>query len=145
MHRHACDYGHYWECAGTAVRLGSSEPSVCMCFDHGVPRDEGDHSACSIEIVTCPEHCAQRMKTPDGRLPVKEDEVEDGFVPVQIPDNMDAMLESWAEDDGPSIGLCLLCGQPIRSEGDLIPGTSTHNCAEGRAFEEKIAAGDPTD
>jgi hypothetical protein len=107
--------------------------------------EQDDHSTCSIEVLTCPEHRAQRMKTPESRLPVKEDEVEDGFVPVQIPDNMEAMLESWAEDDGPSIGLCLLCGQPIRSEGDLISGTSTHNCAAGRAFEKMIAAGGPTD
>jgi hypothetical protein len=43
----------------------------------------------------------------------------------QILDNVQVTVEFWAEDDGASVGLCLLCGQPIRSEGDLIPGTST--------------------
>ena len=145
MHRHACDYGHYWECAGTAVRLGSSEPTICMCLDHGVPMEQDDHSTCSIEVLTCPEHRAQQLQNPDGRVPIKEDEVEDGFVPIKIPDNFDEMLEAWNEDKEPSVGLCLMCGQPIRTMEEFIPGTHTHNCAAGRAFEKMIAAGGPTD
>lgn len=76
---------------------------------------------------------------------VKEDEVEDGFVPIKIPDNFDEMLDAWNEDKKPSVGLCLMRGQPIRTMEEFIPGTHTHNCAEGRAFEKKIAAGGPTD
>ena len=138
MHRHACDYGHFWDCEGTAIRSGDSEPTICMCFDHHVPMDDGKHEGCATEIIRCPEHRAEQTMTPDGMLPIKEDEVEDGFVPVQIPDNLEEMFESWAADPEPSIGLCLMCGQPIRSEADMIPGTSSHNCAEGMAFHEKI-------
>ena len=73
MHRHACDYGHYWECEGTAVRMESTEPSVCMCLNHGVPMEQGDHSNCSTEIITCPKHRAEQMNAPDGPLPINED------------------------------------------------------------------------
>src|ERR1019366_3773760 len=57
-HRHACDAGHYWDCFGTALRplMGDTEPSVCMCIRHRVPMEVGDHSACSIELLACPEH-----------------------------------------------------------------------------------------
>ena len=61
-HRHFCDFaGHYWECDGTAVRLLAPEASVCICLDHGVPMDEGDHSNCSVELLSCPEHRAEQM------------------------------------------------------------------------------------
>jgi hypothetical protein len=33
-----------------------------MCLDHGVPMDEGDHSNCSIELLSCPEHRADQMR-----------------------------------------------------------------------------------
>jgi hypothetical protein len=36
--------------------------------------------------------------------------------------------------------MTLLCNQPIRSENDLIPGTSSHTCAAGLALDEKIRA-----
>jgi hypothetical protein len=111
-----------------------------MCHDHGLPMEQGDHSDCSTEILTCPKHLAELMNAPDGRLPVNEEEVEDGFVPIEIPDNFDEMLEAWSETDFPRVGLCLMCGEIIRSEDDFLPGTYTHNCEQGRAFEEKIAA-----
>jgi hypothetical protein len=50
------------------------------------------------------------------------------------------MFQAWNDSPEPNIGWCLMCNGPIRTEGNLIPGTSTHNCAEGRALETKIAA-----
>jgi hypothetical protein len=69
-HRHACDAGHYWDCFGTALRplMGDTEPSVCMCIRHRVPMEVGDHSACSIELLACPEHREEqrrRMEEPN--------------------------------------------------------------------------------
>lgn len=62
-HRHFCDYeGHYWDCEGPAVRLFAPEASVCMCLNHGVPMEEGDHSECSVELLSCPKHRADHMR-----------------------------------------------------------------------------------
>jgi hypothetical protein len=59
IHRHFCDFaGHYWECEGTALRLiaGDSEPTPCMCLQHGVSMEVGDHRECPVELLACPEH-----------------------------------------------------------------------------------------
>jgi len=56
-HRHFCPYSkHFFECDGTAIRLFDREPTTCLCPDHGTPIEEGNHSDCSIDHVTCPEH-----------------------------------------------------------------------------------------
>lgn len=59
-------------------------------------------------------------------------------MPLEMPD--EEMLQKWAESTEPGIGFCFLCGHSIASEEDFIPGTSTHNCPEGRAFETMIAS-----
>lgn len=138
MHRHACSCGHYWDCRGTALRTGDSEPSVCICFDHAVPMEQGDHSACMIEVLACREHRAGQMQESDARLSI-DDRLQDGFVPLQCPEKMEEMIEAWSTDTEPSIGLCLLCGNPIPSEDDLIPGTASHNCVEGRSLKPGMA------
>ena len=58
-HRHFCDVGgHWWECSGKALRPNArqTEASVCMCSTHKVPMEEGDHSACRVELLACPDH-----------------------------------------------------------------------------------------
>ena len=56
-HQHFCDVaGHWWECAGSALRAGDKEPSVCMCLRCGVPLEFGDHSHDYVELLACPEH-----------------------------------------------------------------------------------------
>ena len=58
-HRHFCDFaGHWWVCEGMASRAiaGHPEPVVCMCREHGVPMEVGDHSKCRVELLACPEH-----------------------------------------------------------------------------------------
>jgi len=108
--------------------------------------EDGDHSQCTIEILTCPEHRSGQVRIPDVTAQVNGDRQEDGFVPLEMPD--EEMLQKWAENTEPGIGFCFLCGHSIASEEDFIPGTSTHNCPEGRAFETMIASelgGQPTD
>lgn len=140
MHRHACGHGHYWDCEGSAVRDHESEPTVCMCLEHGVPMESGDHSECSTEILTCSEHRSQQTATQDGPLPAENGDVNGGFVRLSVPDNVDQMLEAWSDDPQPSIGFCFLCGHPIRTRQELIHETSTHDCPEGEALEASIAS-----
>ncbi len=138
MHRHACGHGHYWECRGTAVRFGDSEPTVCMCLDHGVPMEQGDHGTCTMELLDCPLHRSGQAEGPGCESSERSEPIEDGWQPIQVPDNFDEMVSAWVDSAEPNIGWCLLCDSPIRTEDDLIPGTSTHNCPEGRSLEEKM-------
>jgi hypothetical protein len=58
-HRHFCDVaGHWWQCNGTALRRGDTEPSVCLCRGCHLPLANGDHTRCErrIEVLACPEH-----------------------------------------------------------------------------------------
>jgi hypothetical protein len=56
-HRHFCDVtGHWWDCEGTALRLGDKEPSVCLCLKCGVPLELGSHIHDYVELLACPEH-----------------------------------------------------------------------------------------
>ena len=64
-HRHLCDVtGHWWECDGTAVRLGHKEPTVCTCHSCHAPLEQGDHSRCKslVELVACPEHRDEQIR-----------------------------------------------------------------------------------
>src|ERR1039458_3117171 len=61
-----------------------------------------------------------------------------GWVPVEVPDNLEEMLLEWSACEQPNVGFCFLCRQPIPSAANLIPNTNTHNCEAGRALEEKI-------
>jgi len=99
-HRHWCDYpGHFWVCQGTAVRLFQPEPSVCVCIEHGVPMEEGDHSACSVELLSCPEHRADHMRAM-GYEPDCTCEPQSGGESSIFKDS----------DGNPTVGFCLWCG-----------------------------------
>jgi len=140
MHRHACGHGHYWDSDGTATRHSETEPTVCMCLDHGVPLDDGDHSEYTVELLDCPFHRLGQADAAESHLLMK-DQVEPGWEPIQIPANLEQMLQNWNSDPEPNIGWCLLCDSAIRTEDDLIPETSTHNCAEGQALEAAMRDG----
>src|ERR1039458_9845490 len=62
-----------------------------------------------------------------------------GGVPIQIPANMEEMLEHFFEHRSEVLGWCLLCDSAIRTEDDLLPGTDTHSCEPGRALEARAA------
>jgi len=65
-HRHFCDAaGHWWDCNGTALRRGETEPSVCICLPCGRPLEGFDHSKCPdpVELLACPEHRPEGHRT----------------------------------------------------------------------------------
>ena len=100
-HQHWCGYtGHYWDCPGAAVRLFQAQPTVCMCLQHGVPMEEGDHSACSMELLSCPEHRADHMRAM-GYAP--------DYVIEEEPDQESSMFTD--ADGNPTVGFCLWCGR----------------------------------
>jgi hypothetical protein len=64
-HRHLCDVtGHWWECDGSAVRLGDKKPSLCLCHACRAPLEQGGHSLCKnlVETVACPEHRDEQQR-----------------------------------------------------------------------------------
>jgi len=66
--------------------------------------------------------------------------MNDDWVPIQFPDNMEEMFEDMTSYAGDKVGWCLLCNSPIHTEAEMIPGTSTHNCERGLAVEAEIEA-----
>ena len=120
-HRHFCDYaGHYWQCDGTALRLTDTEPSLCMCFEHSVPMDDGDHGRCMIELLACPEHRDAQLR-------------QMGYEPGT--DNMphcDAAAEAstFRDKEGrPTVGFCLWCNKTFYSMEEL----KAHNADDMKA------------
>ena len=77
-HSHFCDFaGHFWQCEGTALHplAGDTEPSICMCDTCGVPMEDGDHSACMIELLACAEHMDEQLRAmQDARATEAQDE-----------------------------------------------------------------------
>lgn len=105
MHRHFCDFkDHYWDCNGKAYRplTGYAEPTICVCADHGVPMENGNHSVCTAELLACPKHCDEQLRAM-------------GYEPgtsnmPQLPTEDET--EPWRGMNGePIIGFCLLCGK----------------------------------
>ena len=64
--------------------------------------------------------------------------VNDDWVPIQAPDNLEEMLAAFVNDQEEKVGWCLLCNSAIRTENDMIPNTNTHDCEKGRAFDATI-------
>jgi hypothetical protein len=64
--------------------------------------------------------------------------MQDDWVPLQLPDNIDEMLTAWIESAEPKVGWCLLCNRPIRTEVDFILGTNTHDCEAGASLKPRI-------
>jgi hypothetical protein len=102
-HRHFCEFaGHYRDCEGIATRLLALEASVCMCLDHGVSMEEGDHSECAVELLSCPDHRDEQMRSMGYELGYPQES--------PAPD----AEESWMfkdQDGNPIIGFCLWCNR----------------------------------
>jgi hypothetical protein len=121
-HQHFCSIaGHFWECEGTAVRLFAkdSEPTPCMCLNHQVSMEEGDHSMCSIELLACLGHRDEqlrRMADSEARdLPHTENATE-GTI--------------FVDGDGePIVGFCLWCNIDFYSMSEV----EAHNADEMEA------------
>jgi hypothetical protein len=140
-HTHFCDIaGHPWQC--------ESRECICLCQK---PMEQGDHRHCSIELRACPEHDDEQFSivdreqgTPSGLHeadasgPPTTSTEQEGCGRLQpIPTEIAEKLDQWFASERNSIGFCCLCGNPIPTENDFIPYTYTHNCEEGRLFEEK--------
>jgi hypothetical protein len=54
--------------------------------------------------------------------------MDEEWVLIQPPDNIEEMIESWLVYQGDSVGYCFTCDSPIKSEFDIIPGTNDHRC-----------------
>jgi hypothetical protein len=52
----------------------------------------------------------------------------DDWVPIKIPDNLEQTVAEWLESGDGSLGVCLLCGERIMTEADMVPGTNRHRC-----------------
>ena len=140
-HKHFCDIaGHPWQC--------ESSECICMCQEQ---MEQGDHSCCPIELRACSEHDDEQFsivhreqgapgglqEATSGDRSATRTEQEGWGRLKPIPPEIEEKFEQWAASERNSIGFCFLCGHSILTEGDLIPGTNTHNCAEGWLFEEK--------
>ena len=130
-HQHWCDYaGHYWDCPGTAVRLFEAEPTICMCIQHGVPMEEGDHSECAIELLSCPDHRADQMRVmgyePDYVSPLSSEDSE------RSPVFMDA-------DGKRTVGFCLWCGRDLYTidEHDAHIADNMAACSAFQEFKDR--------
>jgi len=120
-HRHFCDFaGHYWNCDGTATRIFAPEVSVCMCLTHGVPMEEGDHSECSIELLSCPEHRDDQLRAM-GYEPGDMSEL-----PLPVESEKSQMFTD--KDGNPTIGFCLWCGEDFYTMDEV----EAHNADDMR-------------
>jgi hypothetical protein len=121
-HRHFCDVaGHYWECEGTAQRsfAGGMEPSVCICLEHHVPMEEGDHSKCPIELLSCPEHRDERLRKMGAANTNNQ---------LKTGGNVESSM--FKDKDGnPIVGFCLWCDQDFYS----IEEVAAHNADDMKA------------
>lgn len=138
-HTHFCDIaGHPWQC--------DSSECICICQE---PMGQGDHERCPIELRACPEHDGEQISIADreqgapGVVSSSATRTEpEGWGRLEpIAPAIEEKLSEWFNSDRESLGFCCLCGHSIRTEADFITGRSTHNCAEGRAFEDKIRTG----
>ena len=121
-HQHFCDFaGHYGECEGNAVRLFAkdSAPTQCMCLNHQVSMEDGDHSTCSVELLACPEHreeqIRQMSKSSRSDLPHSEDGTESSMF--------------IARDGNPIVGFCVWCNKDFYSMSEV----DAHNADEMKA------------
>jgi hypothetical protein len=66
--------------------------------------------------------------------------MNDHWVPIQPPNNLEGMIESWVAYEGEAVGYCFVCDSPIKSEFDIIPGTNDHRCERQKAPRRRCRA-----
>lgn len=129
MHQHFCDFvGHYWDCPGSAIRslLGQFEPSLCICMEHQVPMEEGDHSQCSIELLVCPEHRDAQLRKMG---------YEPGTSNMPQPSSGERSSMFRDEHGNRTVGFCLWCNRDFYTREEV----EEHNANEMEhcpAFQE---------
>jgi hypothetical protein len=135
-HQHFCDFaGHYWECDGTAVRLFAPEASVCMCLDHGVPMEEGDHSTCSVELLSCLEHRADQMRAMG---------YDPSYTIEPSPESDQSSMFTDSEGNH-TVGFCLWCGRDFycMEEVENHNANDMAGCAEFQRCKDTVRMSTP--
>ena len=135
-HKHFCDFaGHYWDCDGTATRLFAPEATICMCMDHRVPMDEGNHSNCSVELLSCPDHRAEQMRAM-------------GYDPSHTiePSTESEQSSMFTDAEGNhTVGFCLWCGKDFYSPEEERQHTDNDmaECVEFQRCKDEVRASTP--
>ena len=130
-HRHFCDFaGHYWDCEGTATRLFTPEPSVCMCLNCGTPMEQGQHDDCSVELLSCPEHRADQMRAM-GYDPGYTEE------PRSAESKPSSMFVD--EDGNRTVGFCLWCNKDFYSMAEVEDHNANNmaNCPVSQELKDE--------
>ena len=126
-HRHFCDAaGHDWYCDGKALRpiAGDTKPTTCMCVRHEVPMEQGDHSACPVELLACPEHRDEQQR--------KMNEAASIFSHDGLEADTDTEPVPWQDKDGkPIVGFCLWCNRDFYTMEEVWE----HNAADSASCE----------
>jgi hypothetical protein len=55
--------------------------------------------------------------------------IEDELVPIRLSADVVETVAEWLESDDGSVGVCLVSGERIMSEADMVEGTNRHRCA----------------
>jgi hypothetical protein len=100
-HKHFCEIGgHEWECECAALHEFDPERfQVCICKACQLPMDEGDHSNCPIELLTCPEHLSQKSAEESAR-----------GVPITFPPDVNEKAERAFQQLETYEAACFWCG-----------------------------------
>jgi hypothetical protein len=133
-HRHFCDYaGHDWQCGGAALRGSETEPSLCMCCDHGVPMEEGDHSRCTIELLACPPH-RESQASADGEgadnVPQGDGHSETTKRRLKIPLQHKLWRALRRASRHGFVGTCVWCGHGYKRFSHEIQEAHLTDCVE---------------
>jgi hypothetical protein len=117
-HRHFCEFaGHYWDCDGMAKSLLAPEASVCMCLYHGVSMEEGDHSECAVELLSCPDHRDEQMRAMG---------YEPGYTLEPPAPDADESCMFKDQDGNRIVGFCLWCDKNFYTMDEV----EAHNADE---------------
>ena len=114
-HRHYCEQGgHYWQCDGAAIRGADTEPSVCMCFDHDVPMEQGR-----------PQRV--RRATQPARIVTRVQNSPEGDIKVPRHDLPGAARRASSRH---CVGVCLWCGHGYTKFNLEIQARHLNSCVE---------------
>jgi hypothetical protein len=82
--------------------------------------EEGDHSECSIELLSCPEHRADQMRAMG---------YEPGYTKESLPQDSEESSMFKDNDGNPIVGFCLWCNQNFYSMEEV----EAHNAENSKA------------
>ena len=107
-----------------------------MCLDHGVPMEGGDHSECSVELLSCPEHRADQMRAM-------------GYDPSYTiaPSSDSEQSRMFTDREGNrTVGFCLWCGRDFyfMEEVNKHNANDMAECAEFQRLKDSVRMSQPS-